>query len=134
MQNSSHEFRESMALIFQKSHIGFTCDTDMHAFGPLGIWRFTLWILTVSKVLMIPQQFISEKKCIVSSPFLCKIKIKEKLILCSMTFANQSEWLILWRSVYVVCVSTALSFLKWICLGLFIRVHIYTKRWDLCSV
>lgn len=62
MQNSSHKFRESMALIFQKLHIGFTCDIDMHAFGPPGIWRFTLWILTVSKVLMIPQQFLSSEK------------------------------------------------------------------------
>lgn len=34
----------------------------MHAFGPPGSWRFTLWILTVSKVLMIPQQFLSSEK------------------------------------------------------------------------
>lgn len=74
MQNSSHEFRESMALIFQKSHIGFTCDTDMHAFGPLGIWRFTLWILTVSKVLMILQQFISEKNALFHHRFFARSK------------------------------------------------------------
>lgn len=51
-----------MALIFQKFHIGFTCDIDMHTLGPPEIWRFTLWILTVSKVLMIHQQFLILRK------------------------------------------------------------------------
>lgn len=82
MQNSSRKFRESMALIFQKFDSGFTHDIDMHAFETPKIWSSTRWILTVCKVLMIPQQFLSsgkkKKKCIVSSSFLWKIKIKKK--------------------------------------------------------
>lgn len=79
MWDSSHKFRESMALIFQKFNIGFICDIDMNTFGTPGTWSSTRWILTVSKVLMIPQQFWpSGKNHVVSSPFLCKIKIKEK--------------------------------------------------------
>lgn len=57
MQDSSHKFRESVALMFQKFNIGFSCDIDMHAFGTPGTWSSTRWSFTVSKVLMIPQQF-----------------------------------------------------------------------------
>ena len=106
MQNSSHKFRESMALIFQKFHIGFTCDIDMHAFGPPEIWRFTLWILTVSKVLMIHQQFLILRKkkmhCFITFPMQDQNK-KQKSILCFMIFANQHEWLTLWKNVCCVC-------------------------------
>lgn len=62
MQNSSRKFRESMALIFQKFDSGFTHDIDMHAFETPKIWSSTRWILTVCKVLMIPQQFLSSGK------------------------------------------------------------------------
>ena len=67
-------------------------------FGPPEIWRFTLWIWTVSKVLMIHQQFLILRKkkmhCFITFPMQDQNK-KQKLILCSMIFANQHEWLTL---------------------------------------
>lgn len=94
MQNSSRKFRESMALIFQKFDSGFTHDIDMHAFETPKIWSSTRWILTVCKVLMIPQQFLSSGKkkkmhCFIIFPMEDQNK-KEKLILCFMIFANQN--------------------------------------------
>ena len=126
MQNSSHKFRESMALIFQKFHIGFTCDIDMHAFRPPERWRFTLWILTVSKVLMIHHQFLILRKkihCFITFPMQDQNK-KQKSILCFMIFANQHE-------MFVVCVHcTILSSDEY--LNMFIWLHIYMKISDIC--
>ena len=105
-----------MALIFQKFHIGFTCDIDMHTLGPPEIWRFTLWILTVSKVLMIHQQFLILRKkkihCFITFPMQDQNK-KQKSILCFMIFANQHEWLTLWKNVCCVCTLHYLI-LRWI--------------------
>lgn len=104
----------------------------MHAFGPPGSWRFTLWILTVSKVLMIPQQFLSseKKKCIVSSSFLCEIKIKKKAVDSLFYDFCISKWMTHSVKKCLCCVSVHCHYLilKWICLGMFIRVRIYIKR------
>ena len=121
-----------MALIFQKFHIGFTCDIDMHTFRPPEIWRFTLWILTVSKVLMIHQQVFNPQKkkihCFITFPMQDQNK-KQKSILCFIIFENQHEWLC--EKMFVVCVHcTILSSDE--SLGMFIWLHIYMKISDIC--
>lgn len=133
MQNSSHKFRESMALIFQKFHIGFTCDIDMHAFRPPEIWRFTLWILTVSKVLMIHHQFLILRKkihCFITFPMQDqnkKTKVDSLFYdFCKSTWMTHSV-----KKMFVVCVHcTILSSDEY--LNMFIWLHIYMKISDIC--
>lgn len=109
MQNLSHTLRESIASILQQSNIAFACDIDRHAFGTPEIGSFTQWISTVSKVLMIPLQFLSsagKSGCFITFPTQDQNK-REKLILCFMIFADQNDSFC--EEMFVVCVSTALA-------------------------
>lgn len=121
-----------MALIFQKFHIGFTRDIDVHAFGPPGIWRFTLWISTVSKFLMIPQQFLFSEKmhCFITFPMQDQNKKKSWFFVLwfLQTKINDSFS----EEVFMLCVCPLhYLILKRIYLGMFIRVYFYMKRSDL---
>lgn len=132
MQNLSLKLRESIASTLQKSNIAFPCDIDMHAFGTPGIWSFTRWILTISKVLMIPQQFLSsggKSGCFITFPMQDQNK-REKLILRFMVFAGQNDSSVK-RCLCCMCVYCTSSSSNESVQADLLKVHFYMKRSDL---